>query len=160
VLLRVGIARLLEEAGFEVVGQAGTVEDLLLKVRSYNPDVAIVDVRMAPTHTDEGLHAAREIAASYPATAVVVLAQYVEREPELAALAAVVDSACAGEGSLVVIEGTAGIGKTRLLAEARARAGGEMRVLSARGGELEGEFAFGVVRQLFEPLLATASAEV
>ena len=55
-----------------------------------------------------------------------------------------------------MIEGTAGIGKSRLLAEAAAQAAGGMRVLSARGGELEGDFAFGVVRQLFEPLLATA----
>jgi class 3 adenylate cyclase len=55
VLLREGIARLLEDAGLEVVGQAGTAEELLLKVRSYTPDVAIVDIRMPPTQTDEGL---------------------------------------------------------------------------------------------------------
>ena len=53
-LLREGTARLLEEAGFEVVGQSGDAEDLLLKVRSDSPDVAIVDIRMPPTHTDEG----------------------------------------------------------------------------------------------------------
>jgi len=79
-----------------------------------------------------------------------------EREDELATLTSLVAATERGEGSLAVIEGTAGIGKTRLLVETRARAGGSVRVLSARGGELEGEFAFGVVRQLFEPLLATA----
>ena len=68
VLLREGIARLLEEAGFDVVGQAGDAEELLLKVRSYSPDVAIIDIRMPPTHTDEGLRAAREIRERYPDT--------------------------------------------------------------------------------------------
>ena len=80
VLLREGIARLLEEAGFEVVGQAGTAEELLLKVRSYSPQVAIVDIRMPPTHTDEGLRAAREIREKHPETGVLVLSQYVEPE--------------------------------------------------------------------------------
>ena len=85
--------------------------------------------------------------------------ELLERDDELAVLAKHVEATRAGEGSLVVIEGTAGIGKTRLLREARTRAAGELRVLSARGGEHEGEFAFGVVRQLFEPLLATAAPE-
>jgi DNA-binding NarL/FixJ family response regulator len=80
VLLREGIARLLEEAGFEVVGQADDAEQLMLNVRSYTPDVAIVDIRMPPTHTDEGLRAAREIRERYPGTAVLVLSQYVETE--------------------------------------------------------------------------------
>jgi DNA-binding NarL/FixJ family response regulator len=78
VLLREGIARLLEDAGFEVVGQAGTAEELLLKVRSYAPDIALVDIRMPPTHTDEGLRAAQEIRERHPGTAVLVLSQYVE----------------------------------------------------------------------------------
>jgi DNA-binding NarL/FixJ family response regulator/class 3 adenylate cyclase len=78
VLLREGIARLLTEAGFKVVGQSGTAEDLLLKVRSYAPDVAVVDIRMPPTHTDEGLRAAQEIRASHPDVGVLVLSQYVE----------------------------------------------------------------------------------
>jgi DNA-binding NarL/FixJ family response regulator len=78
VLLREGIARLLEDAGFEVVGQAGTADELLLKVRSYNPDVAIVDIRMPPTQTDEGLRAAREIREKFPGTGVLVLSQYIE----------------------------------------------------------------------------------
>ena len=78
VLLREGVARLLEDADFEVVGQAGNAEELLLKVRSYSPQVAIVDIRMPPTHTDEGLRAAREIREKYPGTGVLVLSQYVE----------------------------------------------------------------------------------
>ena len=78
VLLREGVARILEEAGFEVVGQAGTAEELMLKVRSYNPNVAIVGIRMPPTHTDEGLRAAREIPEKHPETGVLVLSQYVE----------------------------------------------------------------------------------
>jgi DNA-binding NarL/FixJ family response regulator len=78
VLLREGLVRLLEEAGFEVVGQSTTGDDLLLKVRSYSPDVAIVDVRLPPTHNDEGLRAALEIRARHPSVGVLVLSQYVE----------------------------------------------------------------------------------
>jgi DNA-binding NarL/FixJ family response regulator len=78
VLLREGVVHLLKEAGFDVVGQAGTAEELLLKVRSYNPDVAVVDIRMPPTHTDEGLRAAQEIRERHPETGVLVLSQYVE----------------------------------------------------------------------------------
>ena len=78
VLLREGIARLLEDAGFEVVGQAGNADELLLKVRSYSPAVAIVDIRMPPTQTDEGLQAARRIREQYPGTGVLVLSQYLE----------------------------------------------------------------------------------
>jgi len=77
-LLREGLARLLEDADFDVVGQAGTADELMLKVRSYQPDVAIVDVRMPPTQTDEGIRAAREIQARYPGTGVLVLSQHVE----------------------------------------------------------------------------------
>ena len=78
VLLREGIARLLEESGFEVAGQAGDAEDLMRKVGAHRPDIAVVDVRMPPTHTDEGLRAALRIRAEYPDTAVLVLSQYVE----------------------------------------------------------------------------------
>ena len=78
VLLRSGIAQLLEDAGFEVVGQAGDGEDLLRKVGAHKPDIAIVDVRMPPTHTDEGLRAAHRIRAEHPGTAVLVLSQYVD----------------------------------------------------------------------------------
>jgi DNA-binding NarL/FixJ family response regulator len=77
-LLREGVARLLEDAGLEVVAQAGDAEDLLRKVGAHKPDVAIVDVRMPPTHTDEGLRAAVEIRDRFPATGVLVLSQYIE----------------------------------------------------------------------------------
>jgi DNA-binding NarL/FixJ family response regulator len=87
VLLREGTARLLSEAGFEVVGQAGDAEELLLKVRSYEPDIAIVDIRMPPTHSDEGLRAAKEIRKRYPSVAVLVLSQYVEAEYAMELLA-------------------------------------------------------------------------
>jgi len=78
VLLREGIARLLEDAGFEVVGQAGDPDGLMLKVRSYSPDVAIVDIRMPPTHTDEGLRAALTLRHDFPGTGVLVFSQYIE----------------------------------------------------------------------------------
>jgi DNA-binding NarL/FixJ family response regulator len=78
VLLREGTARLLEDAGFEIVGQAGNAEELMLKVRSYSPDVAIVDIRMPPTQTDEGLQAAKAIREQHPAVGVLVLSQYAE----------------------------------------------------------------------------------
>ena len=77
-LLREGMARLLEDSGFEIVGQSGTAEDLLLKVRSYKPDIAIVDIRMPPTQTDKGLRAAKEIRDRHPETCVLVLSQYLE----------------------------------------------------------------------------------
>src|ERR1043166_9388224 len=80
VLLREGIAQLLTAKGFDVVGQCGTPDELMLKVRSYSPDVAIVDIRMPPTNTDEGLRAAKEIRARHPGTGVLVLSQYVESE--------------------------------------------------------------------------------
>ena len=77
-LLREGLASLLAHAGFAVVGQSGTADDLLLKVRSYEPDVAIVDIRMPPTHTDEGLRAAHAIREQYPEVGVLILSQHVE----------------------------------------------------------------------------------
>ena len=84
-----------------------------------------------------------------------------ERETQVAALQALAEAARSGGGRFVVIEGSAGIGKTRLLAEGRAIAGSAgMRVLAARGGEFEGELAYGVVRQLFEPLLASVSPDL
>jgi len=79
VLLREGLARLLSEAGFEVVGQAGTADALVGLVRATTPDVAVVDIRMPPTHTNEGLVAADAIRAEHgAAVAVLVLSQYVE----------------------------------------------------------------------------------
>ena len=78
VLLREGLARVLTEVGFEVAGQAGDAEELLALVRSRRPDVAVVDVRMPPTQTNEGLVAAREIRSTHPDVGVLVLSQYVE----------------------------------------------------------------------------------
>jgi DNA-binding NarL/FixJ family response regulator len=78
VLLREGLARLLDEAGIDVIAQCGDADDLLLKVRSYSPDVAIVDIRLPPTHNDEGLRAALEIRSKHPDVGVLVLSQYVE----------------------------------------------------------------------------------
>ena len=78
VLLREGIVRLLEEAGFDVVAQAGDAEDLIRKVSAHKPDVAVVDIRMPPTNTDDGLQAALEIRRRVPGTGVLVLSQYVE----------------------------------------------------------------------------------
>jgi DNA-binding NarL/FixJ family response regulator len=76
-LLREGVTRLLAEAGFEVVGQAGDADELLREVQEKSPDVAIVDIRMPPTHTDEGLRAARELRARHPKLGVLVLSQFV-----------------------------------------------------------------------------------
>jgi DNA-binding NarL/FixJ family response regulator len=77
-LVRSGLARLLEEAGVEVVGEAADVDMLMALVARQQPDVAIVDIRMPPMHSDEGLVAARRIRDEHPSTAVVLLSQYVE----------------------------------------------------------------------------------
>jgi DNA-binding NarL/FixJ family response regulator len=97
VLLREGIVRLLSEHGFEVVGQAGDAEDLVRKVGAHNPEVAVVDIRMPPTNTDDGLRAALEIRSKHPETGVLVLSAYVE---EAYALELVSESA-AGVGYLL-----------------------------------------------------------
>ncbi len=90
VLLREGIVRVLGEAGFEVVAQAGDAEELMRKVSAHKPDVAVVDIKMPPTDTDDGLRAAIEIRRRLPETGVVVLSQYLE---EGYALDLVADSA-------------------------------------------------------------------
>jgi DNA-binding NarL/FixJ family response regulator len=77
-LVREGVARLLAEAKFDVVGTAKDADELLLAVASTNPDVAVVDIKMPPTHTDEGLVAADAIRASHPNVGVLVLSQYLE----------------------------------------------------------------------------------
>ncbi len=96
-LLREGIVRLLEDAGFEVVAQAGDAPDLLRKVRAHKPDVAIVDVQMPPGNADDGLVAAIEIRAHQPEAGVLVLSQFAE---ERYALDLIGDSA-AGVGYLL-----------------------------------------------------------
>ena len=98
VLLREGVVRLLEESGFEVVAQAGDAEDLMRKVSAHKPDVAVVDIRMPPTNTDDGLRAALAIRDRHPATGVLMLSQYVE---EGYALELVGDAGRGGVGYLL-----------------------------------------------------------
>jgi DNA-binding NarL/FixJ family response regulator len=78
VLLREGLARVLGDAGFDVVAKCGDADELMRKVNGHDPDVAIVDIRLPPTHNDEGLRAALEIRADHPSVGVLVLSQYVE----------------------------------------------------------------------------------
>jgi DNA-binding NarL/FixJ family response regulator len=87
VLLREGLARLLDESGFDVVGQAGDGEELMRKAKAHKPDIAIVDIRMPPTHTDEGLRAAIAIREAMPGTGVLVLSEYLEEQYALELLA-------------------------------------------------------------------------
>src|SRR5215510_12387194 len=77
-LMREGIVRVLREAGFDVVGQAGDARELLQQVSAHRPDVAVVDIRMPPTGTDDGLRAAMEIRRRLPRTGIMVLSQYLE----------------------------------------------------------------------------------
>jgi DNA-binding NarL/FixJ family response regulator len=88
---------LLEEQGFEVVGQAGDADELMRKVAAHEPDVAVVDIRMPPTNTDDGLRAAREIGRRHPDTGVLVLSQYVDQSYALDLVA----DAAGGVGYLV-----------------------------------------------------------
>ena len=91
VLLREGLARLLAEAGFEVVGLAADGDELLELVQRTNPDVAIVDIRMPPTHTDEGLRAAKVIRERWPSVGILVLSQHVNARYALELLSAGTD---------------------------------------------------------------------
>jgi DNA-binding NarL/FixJ family response regulator len=79
-LIREGVARVLADAGLQVVGRASDAAELVATVAAEAPDVAVVDIRMPPTHTDEGVRAAREIRARFPAVGVLVLSQYAEPE--------------------------------------------------------------------------------
>jgi DNA-binding NarL/FixJ family response regulator len=87
VILREGLSRLLEEAGFEVVGLAADAEALLELIERTNPDVAIIDIRMPPTHTDEGLRAAKIIRERWPTIGILVLSQHVNTRYALELLA-------------------------------------------------------------------------
>ena len=78
VLLREGLTRLLADGGFEVVASTGNADALLARLRVDQPDVVVLDIRLPPTHTDEGLRAALRIRAEHPAVGVLVLSQYVE----------------------------------------------------------------------------------
>ena len=77
-LVRAAVVRLLEEAGVDVVGEAGDGDDLVRKVRAHRPDVAVIDIRMPPEHVDEGLQAARVIRRELPEVGILLLSQYVE----------------------------------------------------------------------------------
>jgi DNA-binding NarL/FixJ family response regulator len=87
VLLREGLASLLDRSGFDVVGQAGNGVELLAQVRSARPELAIIDIRMPPGHATEGLQAARVIRAELPGTAIIVLSAHVEVEEAMELLA-------------------------------------------------------------------------
>ncbi|MDT7797527.1 MAG: hypothetical protein QOI78_960 [Actinomycetota bacterium] len=87
VLLREGLASLLERSGFEVAGQAGDAAGLLALIREKAPDLVVVDIRMPPTHTTEGLDAAREIRAAFPDVAILVLSAHAEVEHAMELLA-------------------------------------------------------------------------
>ena len=85
-LIRTGLARLLTDAGVQVCGEASDARGLMALVERHRPDVAVVDIRMPPTHTDEGLRAAREIRERHPGVGVLLLSQYVEPSYAMALL--------------------------------------------------------------------------
>jgi serine/threonine-protein kinase PknK len=87
VLLREGVARILEQAGFEIVGQTGTSADLIELVERESPELCVIDIRMPPTHKNEGLEAARLIRQRHPETAIVILSAHVQVEPAAELLA-------------------------------------------------------------------------
>jgi serine/threonine-protein kinase PknK len=87
VLLRVGLASLMERSGFQVAGQAGDAAQLLALVADHAPDLAVIDIRMPPTHTTEGLDAARQIRQEHPETGILVLSAHVEVEHAMELLA-------------------------------------------------------------------------
>jgi DNA-binding NarL/FixJ family response regulator len=123
VLVREGVARLLAEAGFEVVGQSSTAEELLREVDAQVPDVAIVDIRMPPTGTDEGLRAALQIRAGHPEVGVLVLSQYADAAVAMRLLAERAD----GVGYMLKER----VGDLEELAEAVRRVGQGGSVLDA-----------------------------
>jgi DNA-binding NarL/FixJ family response regulator len=118
VLMREGIARLLAEAGFEVVGQAGDAEALLRKALAHKPDVVIADVQMPPGHGDDGLRAALELRKQRPETGVLVLSQYYEEEYALELIGA------QPEGVGYLLKERVGDVEAFLQAVARVAAGG------------------------------------
>ena len=135
VLMREGIARLLEEAGFEVVGQAGDAEDFRRKALAHRPDVAVVDIQMPPGRGDDGLRAALELRGRLPHTGVLVLSQYYD---ESYALDLIGDSA---EGVGYLLKERVGDVEVFTDAVARVAAGGSAldpevvgRMLGRRGG--------------------------
>ena len=115
VLFREGLARLLSDRGFDVVAQTGNADDLVRRVGGLRPDVAVVDVRMPPTHTDEGLRASEQIRVRHPGVGVLVLSQYVASDLALRLLA----GGSAGRGYLLKDR----VGDLEVLAEAIRRVG-------------------------------------
>ncbi len=96
-LLREGLVRLLREAGFAIAGQAANAEELLRLVHEEQPDVAVVDIRMPPTRTDEGLRAAEQIRGAYPGVGVLILSEYLESHYAIR----LIESASGGIGYLL-----------------------------------------------------------
>ena len=134
VLLRQGVVSMLEAEGFDVVGQAGDAEDLVRKVGAHRPDVAIIDIRMPPTNTDDGLRAAVAIRRAHPDVGVLVLSQYIEADYALE----LIGGDARGVGYLLKdrisdIEEFAGRDQARGVRRFRARPGG--RALDARAAE-------------------------
>ena len=127
-LLREGMVRLLEDAGFEVVAEAADAPDLLRKVGAHKPDVAVVDVQMPPDNTDDGLRAALEIRATRPEVGVLVLSQFAE---ERYAIDLVGDDA-SGVGYLL---------KDRVAGLRRVRRGGAPRRRARRRARPDGGLA-------------------
>ena len=172
VLMREGIARLLAEAGFEVVGQAGDAEALLRKALAHKPDVVIADVQMPPGHGDDGLRAALELRKQRPETGVLVLSQYYEEGYALELIGAqpegvgylLKERVGDVEAFLQAVERVAAGGSAldpevvgRMLG--RRRAAGPLDTLSPRERDVLGAMAEGKSNQgIAEALFVTAAA--
>jgi DNA-binding NarL/FixJ family response regulator len=172
VLMREGIARLLAEAGFEVVGQAGDAEALLRKALAHKPDVIIADVQMPPNHGDDGLRAALELRKQRPETGVLVLSQYYEEEYALELIGAqpegvgyLLKERVADVEAFLQAVGRVAAGGSALDPEVvrrmlgRRRAAGPLDTLSPRERDVLGAMAEGKSNQgIAEALLVTAAA--
>jgi DNA-binding NarL/FixJ family response regulator len=172
-LLRQGLARLLTDAGFDVVGEAGDLPGLLEQVERTTPDAALIDIKMPPTHTDEGLRAATEIRQQHPGTAVLLLSSYLEsryassllenhpassgyllkeRVYDSAVLADALERVCAGQ--CVIDPGIV----SRLLSRRRAR--GPLDELTDREREILSMMAEGHSNQAISARLVVSSRTV
>jgi DNA-binding NarL/FixJ family response regulator len=172
VLMREGIARLLAEAGFEVVGQAGDAEALLRKALAHKPDVVIADVQMPPNHGDDGLRAALELRKQRPETGVLVLSQYYEEEYALELIGAqpegvgyLLKERVGDVEAFLQAVGRVAAGGSALDPEVvgrmlgRRRAAGPLDTLSPRERDVLGAMAEGKSNQgIAEALFVTAAA--
>jgi DNA-binding NarL/FixJ family response regulator len=166
VLLREGLTRLLAEAGFEVVGKAGDAAELLRLVELRGPDLAVVDIKMPPTHTDEGLAAAQEIGERHPEVGVLVLSHYLEpryamrlleQHPERAGYLLkdrVSDVAVLADALRRIADGECVIDPTIVSRLVARRRGGPLQELTEREGEVlalmaEGHSNDGIGERLF-----------